>query len=522
MRPGSIPSLSCEQLCKHLHSSLGDEYSNIINSFKINQVTGEDFVLFKQKDYETLSVPWKFQKKLKEIQGFSDRENRGSTPNPNPNPSPNPSPNPVPGNTLNASTTTTTTTERELLETQRDIEQMNNKIDYLSNSLSQLVEKMRVTNKKPPTNNFSNLSPTTQDKIMNPSPQSKIIQIIDPTCVGADPIPKITDEVPSLYNATSLPNLPKGRGKPVSLPSACDGPSDDVVFSQVYDESKNCISIIPNVPNPYDISSYGEYAITIFDESGEREVLKSLVNVNPPESIILPKKFIIKTPLGETIDGTIELVFGGRKMFSGCFTQGAADLPQILLDGTYEVIIKPNKSNLLPLKFKMVIHDSERTTSSNQNVNRPKNPGEMDFILVWGEKPMDLDSHMWCIHPNGTIDHVFFSEKKIDKISLDVDERNGFGPETISFKRISGCKYVYAVHNYLNDAEMAQSGAKLRITHETSTLFERCIPNTQQTGARFWVVCTIDGTSGDIDFKDHFEFHNNHTDIPLKYKEIKN
>lgn len=65
MRLGSISSLSCDQLCKYLHSSLGDEYSNIINSFKINQVTGDDFVLFEQKDYETLSVPWKFQKNLK-------------------------------------------------------------------------------------------------------------------------------------------------------------------------------------------------------------------------------------------------------------------------------------------------------------------------------------------------------------------------------------------------------------------------------------------------------------------------
>ncbi|KAN0000194.1 hypothetical protein ACTFIZ_000646 [Dictyostelium cf. discoideum] len=511
MRLESLSSLSCDQLCKYLHSSLGDEYSNILNKFKKNQVTGDDFVLFQQKDYETLSVPWKLQKKLKEIQDSGVIQNPGQTPNPNPSPNPRP----VPGNTSNTSTTTKV---RESLETQRDIKQINNKIDIINNSLSQLVEQMKVTNSKPPTNNFTNLSPTAQQKILNPSPQSKRIPIIDPSCVGANPIPKITSEMPSLYDATLLPNLPKGRDKPVPLPSACDGPSDDVVFSQVYDESKNSIAIIPNVPDPYDISSYGQYVVTIFDESGQREVLKSLVNVNPPENIVLPKKFIIRTPLGKSIDGTVELMYGSRKVFTGSVTQGKADLPQNLLDGTYEVIIKPNKSNLLPLKFKMIIHDSERTNSSDQMINRLNNPDEMDFILVWNESPKDLDSHIWCIHPNGSIDHVYFFEMNIDQMSLDHDAKKGFGPETIRFKRLNGCKYVYAVHKYSEDGELAQSGAKVRINYRESTLFERCIPNTQQNGARFWVVCTIDGTSGDIAFKDHFEFHNSNKYIPLKYK----
>ncbi|KAN0000193.1 hypothetical protein ACTFIZ_000644 [Dictyostelium cf. discoideum] len=400
---------------------------------------------------------------------------------------------------------------RESLETQRDIKQMDNKTDSPSNSLP--FYKMKA-----PTQNRSNLSPTTQQKILNPSPQSKRIPIIDPSCVGASSIPKITSEVPSLYDATLLPNLPKGRGKPVPLPSACDGPSHDVVFSQVYDESKNSIAIIPNVPNPYDISSYGQYVVTIFDESRQREVLKSLVNVNPPETIVLPKKFIIKTPLGKSIDGTVELICGGRKVFTGSVTQGGADLPQDFLDGTYEVIIKPNESNLLPLKFKMIIHDSKRTNSSDQIVNRLNNPDEMDFILVWNESPKDLDSHIYCIHPNGSIDHVYFGKKNTENMSLDHDVTQSYGPEAIRFKRLNGCKYVCAVHKYTEDGELAQSGAKVRINYRESTLFERCIPNTQQNGARFWIVCTIDGTSGDIVFKDDFEFHNTRSDIPLKYK----
>ncbi|KAM9978160.1 hypothetical protein ACTFIY_011937 [Dictyostelium cf. discoideum] len=482
MRLESISSLSCGELCKHLKSSLGDEYSKIIERFKKNEIS--------------------------------------------------------------------------------DYERVDNKI-Y---SLIKLVEQMKATNTKVPTNNFSNISSTTQQVLLNPSPQSKIVKVVDSTSVDANSIPIIISEVLSLYDASLLPNLPKGRGEPVSLPSTCDGPSDNVVFYQVYDESKKCIAILPNVQDPYDVSSYGKYSVTIFDESGEREVLKSLVNVNPPETIILPKKFIFKTPLGETIDGTVDLMCGGLKAFFGSITHGGVDLPQNLLDGTYDVIFKPNKSNLLPLMFQMIIHDSVRTTSSHQMVNRLNKPDEMDFILVWGQTPRDLDSHIWCIHPNGSIDHVYFGSKKVGKMNLDVDKTKGYGPETIRFKPLNGFTYFYAVHNYSDEAELAQSGAKLRINSNASTSLERsfwivctidgtsrdidfkdrfgfhdvgvhipfkydklikctastsltrCIPNTQQKGARFWIVCTVDGTSGDIVFKDHFEFHNVPSDIPLKYK----
>ncbi|KAN0031038.1 hypothetical protein ACTA71_004010 [Dictyostelium dimigraforme] len=373
---------------------------------------------------------------------------------------------------------------------------------------------------KPHINNFSSLPPSICELIMNPSPLSKEIPIINGNNrVDSVSIPKITSEIPSLFNAASLQHLPKGRGKPVPLPSVYHGPSDGVVFSQVYDQSKNHIAIIPNIPDPYDTSNYGEYNLTIFDESGEKVILKSMVCVNPAEAIILPKKFDIKTPLGEPVYGSVELFnFNNEMVFQGTVRHGCANLPQNLLDGAYEIKIKPNLDSLLPLSFKMVVCNSERTDSSNLLINRMNNPDEMDFILVWDKAPSDLDSHIWCIHPNGTIDHVYFGKKVVGNMSLQHDVMHGNGPETITFKRLNGCKYVYAVHKYSNEGELAQSKARIRINHEESTLFERSIPNTQQNGARFWIVCTMDGTSGDITFKDHFEFHNNSNDIPLKYK----
>ncbi|KAN0031042.1 hypothetical protein ACTA71_004014 [Dictyostelium dimigraforme] len=517
MKIQSISSLSCEQLCAHIQWSQGDEYSIVIEKFKINQISGDDFVKFEQADYEALKLPWKLQRKLKEIQKSGNVPNSSPTPGVSNTPItttrvPNSSPTPGVSNTP-------ITTTRETPETRRDINQLKNQINDLAGSIALL--RVQINNKNP-INNFSSLPPSSREKITNPSPQSRTIPIVDPTKrVDGTAVPRISNEIPSLINATSLQNLPRGRGRPVPLSSTCDGPNDNVVFSQVYDESKNSIAILPNIPHPYDTSSYGEYLVTIFDESGEREVVKSLVHVNPPESIVLPRKFVIKTPLGELIEGSFELFYHNKRVYQGPVTQGCADLPQNFLDGTYEIKIKPNLVSLSPLTFKMIVYNSERTASSDQYVNRNnKNPDEMDFVLVWGETPRDLDSHIWCIHPNGNIDHVYFLDKEIGDMSLDHDVIKGFGPETIRFKRLKGCKYVYAVHRYSFDGEIAQSDAKLTICNKGLTLFQRRIPNTKKIGATFWVVCIIDGTSGDITFKDDFEFHNNFkgNDIALKYR----
>lgn len=66
------------------------------------------------------------------------------------------------------------------------------------------------------------------------------------------------------------------------------------------------------------------------------------------------------------------------------------------------------------------------------------------IVLDWGAEPKDLDSHI--SFPG---QHVFFSQKSGGNANLDVDDIDGFGPETITItKKHAGEKYLYAVHNY--------------------------------------------------------------------------
>lgn len=68
----------------------------------------------------------------------------------------------------------------------------------------------------------------------------------------------------------------------------------------------------------------------------------------------------------------------------------------------------------------------------------------MRIVLSWDKTPADLDSHLYSLD-----DHVFFQRRNGTDAVLDVDDIDGFGPETITVNhKQAGKKYLYAVHNY--------------------------------------------------------------------------
>ena len=70
----------------------------------------------------------------------------------------------------------------------------------------------------------------------------------------------------------------------------------------------------------------------------------------------------------------------------------------------------------------------------------------MRVVLIWGEKPFDLDSHL--IFPGG---HIYFDSKEGTDANLDVDDTDSYGPETVTIsKKHFGESYIYAVQDYSN------------------------------------------------------------------------
>ncbi|MDE7311345.1 MAG: InlB B-repeat-containing protein [Eubacterium sp.] len=79
-------------------------------------------------------------------------------------------------------------------------------------------------------------------------------------------------------------------------------------------------------------------------------------------------------------------------------------------------------------------------------------------VLEWGQYPYDLDSHINANKSDsGERLHVFYGHKVEDRVDLDRDDVDSYGPETITvhnFSELDG--FTYSVHNFTHRS--AQSG----------------------------------------------------------------
>jgi uncharacterized protein YfaP (DUF2135 family) len=131
--------------------------------------------------------------------------------------------------------------------------------------------------------------------------------------------------------------------------------------------------------------------------------------------------------------------------------------------------------------------------------------GQVRVVLTWGEDPEDLDAHLKGPLPDGDEFHVYFHDKGDLKsrqfVRLDVDDRNGEGPETITVLGVLPGTYRYFVHDYSNrdDAQssrLARSGAEVKVYHGGQ---KHAFRAGHDRVGNLWNVCTIevlpDGTA---------------------------
>lgn len=73
------------------------------------------------------------------------------------------------------------------------------------------------------------------------------------------------------------------------------------------------------------------------------------------------------------------------------------------------------------------------------------------YVLTWDAKPSDLDTHMYIFDEEFTqLDHVaHFQTDSYLGVNLDVDDRDSFGPETLTINSFKyGYYYLYTIHDY--------------------------------------------------------------------------
>ncbi|MBP5451803.1 MAG: hypothetical protein J6Y16_06170 [Treponema sp.] len=126
-------------------------------------------------------------------------------------------------------------------------------------------------------------------------------------------------------------------------------------------------------------------------------------------------------------------------------------------------------------------------------VTKIPEPGSLRIVLKWNEKPYDLDLHLqkeggyhisyWAMHA-----------AEDGSASLDVDKRDGWGPETITVNKWTFDKtYQIYVIDYSNKSrsssnQLAGSGASVSVYNENGFVRTFYVPGGK--GVR-WDVCSI-------------------------------
>lgn len=125
----------------------------------------------------------------------------------------------------------------------------------------------------------------------------------------------------------------------------------------------------------------------------------------------------------------------------------------------------------------------------------------MRFVLNWGERPWDLDSHLKTPSIDGTAYHIDYTNQG-DSLAppfatLDVDNTEGYGPETVTIQKFYNGTYYYFVHNYSDwdegDTTLKNSGALVQVY--TKDGLQKTIKCPFTGEGYYWHVCNVDGTT---------------------------
>lgn len=116
------------------------------------------------------------------------------------------------------------------------------------------------------------------------------------------------------------------------------------------------------------------------------------------------------------------------------------------------------------------------------------------FVLSWSSSPVDLDSYLIGTSSDGTATYVSFrnmqqydsSGRKI--AGLDVDDMDGYGPETITLYDTDGF-YKFCVVDYWGSGMMSYSPAQVKIYVGSELYTTVDVPSGLENG---WHVCNIE------------------------------
>lgn len=129
--------------------------------------------------------------------------------------------------------------------------------------------------------------------------------------------------------------------------------------------------------------------------------------------------------------------------------------------------------------------------------------GEFRIVVTWGDQPKDLDAHFWM--PYQDYPHLYLDYpgncNAHPYTCLDRDDKDGYGPETISITRMANQgTYTYAVLNYnfgyQGVPEITDSAAKVQVYGATGLIAQFSVPKNGE--GDLWYVFDLDAVTAAV------------------------
>lgn len=134
-----------------------------------------------------------------------------------------------------------------------------------------------------------------------------------------------------------------------------------------------------------------------------------------------------------------------------------------------------------------ILKDQVRT-GQNIVLSPTVGEGEIRIVLTWGASPADLDSHTNGTSSAGTGFHIYFANSNVAGIGvLDVDDINGYGPETTTISDVGG-SFTFSVYDFTQSGNINTSGATVKVYLPGST--EAIVYTVPQGSGNTWTVFT--------------------------------
>lgn len=181
---------------------------------------------------------------------------------------------------------------------------------------------------------------------------------------------------------------------------------------------------------------------------------------------------------------------------------GFLTFANLIIGNTYTVTASSNGFNNYSLEYTII--ENRRL---DLGLVKILTSDEFRIVLTWGADPRDLDSHFSFPLETGERTKIWYSARDVSgRASLDVDDTDGYGPETTTFfirnkttNQVIPGVYRFSVHHYSGTSNISNSGATVRLYLQNGTI-QTFLPPSDIIGGvnTVWAVfqLTVDSNGG--------------------------